>query len=72
MARTVLWHPDDPPELRLLPEHRVVGLIEMAWGHLFREAWWRQTGAVEGREWLGAEVHPGEQNKDTDHLGGGA
>jgi hypothetical protein len=62
--RLCMWHPDDPPELRWLPEHRIVGLIEMARRHLFREAWWRQTGGEDGGEWLGPEIHPGEQDED--------
>ena len=70
--RLCMWYPDDPPELRWLPEHRIVGLIEMARRHLFREAWWRQTGGDEGGEWVGPEIHPGEQNEDADHVDGGA
>ena len=60
-----LWHPKDPPELRWLPEDRLVGLIEIARRHLFREAWWRQAGGHEGDEWLGPEIHPEEQKEDA-------
>ncbi len=67
-----MWYPKDPPELRWLPEHRLVGLIEVARRHLFREAWWRQTGGEEGGEWLGPEIHPGEQNEDPDRIDGDA
>jgi hypothetical protein len=67
-----MWYPDDPPELRWLPEHQLVGLIEMTRRHLFREAWWRQTGGEEGGEWLGPENHPGEPNEDADRADGGA
>lgn len=70
--RLCMWYPDDPPELRWLPEHQLVGLIEMTRRHLFREAWWRQTGGEEGGEWLGPENHPGEPNEDADRADGGA
>jgi hypothetical protein len=70
--RLCLWYPKDPPELRWLPDHRLVGLIEVARRHLFREAWWRQTGGEDGGEWLGPEIHPGEQDEDAGNSSGGA
>lgn len=70
--RLCMWYPKDPPELRWLPEHRLVDLIEMTRRHLFREAWWRQTGGESGGEWLGPEIHPGEQNEDAGHVDGGS
>lgn len=55
-----IWRREDPPELRWLSDkHRLVGLIEMTRRHLFREAYWRETG-----EWLGPETHPGEEDED--------
>ena len=39
-----MWRRKDPPELRWLPEHGLVALIEMTRRHLFREAWWRKPG----------------------------
>jgi hypothetical protein len=54
-----MWHPDDPPDLRWLPKDGLVGLIGMACCHLFREAYWRETG-----KWLGPEVHPREQDEE--------
>ena len=59
-----MWYPNDPPELRWLPKHRLVGLIEMARRHLFREAWWRETGGLGHCEWLGLEVHPNEEDEE--------
>jgi len=53
-----MWRRKDPPELRWLPKHGLVALIEMTRRHLFREAWWRETG-----EWLGPETHPGEEEE---------
>lgn len=62
-----IWHRKDPPELRWLPEeHRLTGLIEMTRRHLFREAYWRETG-----EWLGPETHPGEEDEDISKKTGG-
>lgn len=67
------WDPSDPPELRWLPEHRLVGLIEMARLHLFREEYWRRTGGWDGGEWLGPEIHPGEEEAEeaTNETGAG-
>lgn len=52
-----MWHPDDPADLRWVPQNGLVDLIEMTRCHLFREAYWRETG-----KWLGPEAHPQEQN----------
>ena len=62
--RLCMWYPADGPELRWLPEHRLVGLIEMARVHLFREEYWRRTGGWDGGEWLGPEIHPGEEETE--------
>ena len=69
--RLCMWYPADPPDLRWLPEHRLVGLIEMARLHLFREEYWRRTGGRNGGEWLGPEIHPGEEDavEKTDEAG---
>jgi hypothetical protein len=53
-----MWHPGDPPELRWTPEDSLVDLIEVVRRHLFREAYWRETG-----RWLGPEVHPNGERK---------
>jgi hypothetical protein len=46
-----IWYPDDPPEQRWVPSDGLLTLIEMTRVHLFKEAWYRETG-----EWLGEEV----------------
>lgn len=46
-----IWHPSDPADQRWVPTDGLLSLIEMTRIHLFREAYWRETG-----EWLGAEV----------------
>jgi hypothetical protein len=46
-----IWYPDDPPDLRWVPSDQLVTLIEMTRVHLFKEAFYRETG-----EWLGEEV----------------
>lgn len=49
-----IWYPDDPPEQRWVMSDGLLSLIEMTRVHLFKEAYWRETG-----EWLGEEVaHP--------------
>ena len=45
-----IWHPDDPPELRWVPKDGLLSLIEMTRIHLFKEAYWRETGDWPGRE----------------------
>jgi hypothetical protein len=53
-----VWHPDDPDERRWLPKDGLLTLLDMTAIHLFKEAWWRETG-----EWLGDEVvhEPGKE-----------
>ena len=54
-----MWYPDDPIERRWVFEDGLVALIGLVMAHLFREAWWRETG-----EWLGEEVPHGAQSKE--------
>ena len=56
-----MWHPDDPLELKWAPDRGLADLIEMTRRHLFREAYWRETGT-----WLGPEVHFDEEGKGVD------
>jgi hypothetical protein len=56
-----MWRPDDPPELKWVPDSGLADLIEMTRRHLFREAYWRETGM-----WLGPEVHLDEEEKGVD------
>jgi hypothetical protein len=56
-----MWHPDDPLDLRWTAEDGLSDLIEMTRRHLFREAYWRDTG-----RWLGPEVHLDGEGKGGD------
>jgi hypothetical protein len=49
-----IWHPQDPPEQRWIFEDGLLALINHIQAHLFREAWWRETG-----EWLGPQAPHG-------------
>jgi hypothetical protein len=56
-----IWHPYDPPHRRWSADDGIVVLLGMASVHLFKEAWWRDTG-----EWLGEEApHPAEDSPDV-------
>ena len=54
-----VWEPTDPDERRWVPADGLQALIGMVAVHLFKEAWWRETG-----EWLGDE-HVHEPNKEA-------
>lgn len=45
-----IWYPGDPPDQRWIPEDGLLALLGMIAHHLFKEAWWRESG-----EWLGQE-----------------
>ena len=52
--RLCIWHPDDPDENKWVFDDGLLVLLRLIALHLFREAWWRETG-----EWLGPEAgHP--------------
>lgn len=46
-----VWYPKDPPELQWVPGDGLLSLIDLTRIHLFKEAYWRETG-----EWLGPEA----------------
>jgi len=46
-----MWHPRDPADRRWTFNDGLVMLIGYITAHLFREAWWRETG-----EWPGEEA----------------
>lgn len=46
-----MWYPDDPRDQRWVAADGLLSLIEMTRVHLFKQAYWRETG-----EWLGEEV----------------
>ncbi len=56
-----MWRPGDPADLRWTPEAGLADLIEMTRRHLFREAFWRETG-----KWLGPEVHVGAESLNAE------
>lgn len=46
-----IWLAEDPPEMRWVPADGLLALINHTRIHLFKEAYWRETG-----EWLGPEA----------------
>lgn len=56
-----LWHPDAPPEEKWVFEDGLMALLNQVQAHLFREAWWRETG-----EWLGPEAPHGPPKNPVD------
>ena len=50
-GRLCIWYPEDSPERRWSYSHGLLELLILAQIHLFKEAWWRDTG-----EWLGPEI----------------
>ena len=58
-TRLCMWHPDDPPEEQWEFDDGLLTLFGMTSAHLFREAWWRETG-----EWLGPEAPHGDLKED--------
>ena len=54
-----MWYPGDPVERRWVFEDGLVTLMGLVMAHLFKEAWWRETG-----EWLGEEIPHETQSKE--------
>jgi hypothetical protein len=60
-----MWFPPDPEDLKWVRSDGLVALIGYAIAHLFREAWWRETG-----EWPGPEApHTTESPKKPERKG---
>jgi hypothetical protein len=63
-TRICIWHPDDPYGSRWVFDDGLLVLLGLIAAHLFREAWWRETG-----EWLGPEashaVSPDQQGENA-------
>jgi hypothetical protein len=53
-----IWYPEDPPEQKWVFDDGLLMLINHVQAHLFREAWWRETG-----EWLGPEAPHGPRKE---------
>jgi hypothetical protein len=45
-----IWHPNAPPEKRWMPADGLLALIDHVRVHLFKEAYWRETGLWPGPE----------------------
>jgi hypothetical protein len=58
-TRLCMWHPDDPRKEQWEFDDGLLTLLGMTSAHLFREAWWRETG-----EWLGPEAPHGVLKED--------
>jgi hypothetical protein len=56
-----MWYPSDGPDLMWQPEEGLLGLIQYARVHLFREAYWRRYG-----DWPGPEApHGADEAKEA-------
>ncbi len=51
-----MWYPYDPKECKWMFADGLLHLLVLIQAHLFREAWWRETGGEQNGEWLGPEV----------------
>lgn len=51
-----MWYPWDSKERRWLFTDGLLHLLVLIQAHLFREAWWRETGGDDNGEWLGPEI----------------
>lgn len=58
--RLCMWHPRDPVERCWIEEDGLLQLLVHVGVHLFKEAWWRETG-----EWLGDEAPHGPGLKEA-------
>jgi len=47
-----MWYPYDPKKRKWIFSDGLLHLLVLIQFHLFREAWWRETGGVENGEWL--------------------
>jgi len=60
-----MWYPEDPVENRWVFEDGLASLLGHIVAHLFREAWYRETG-----EWPGPEVdHSTIESESTKQIG---
>jgi hypothetical protein len=63
-----MWYPHDPVDEKWMFSDGLLALLNHIQAHLFREAWWRETG-----EWLGPEAPhgPGQKARDDEEVGDG-
>jgi hypothetical protein len=67
--RLCIWYPNDPPEQKWVFKDGLLMLINHIQAHLFREAWWRETGGRNGGEWLGPQVTHGPPKDEVKENG---
>jgi len=60
-GRLCMWYPRDAISAKWVVKDGLLSLLGMTAAHLFREAWWRETG-----EWLGPEFDHGDRPKDLE------
>lgn len=58
-----MWDPADTESYKWVLSDKLPALIGIIIRHLFKEAWWRETG-----EWLGAEAAHGSKVVDTERV----
>jgi hypothetical protein len=56
-----MWYPRDPVAKKWVVNDGILRLLGLTTTHLFREAWWRDTG-----EWLGPEYDHVGRVKDLE------
>jgi hypothetical protein len=57
-----IWYSGDRPQRRWVPDDGLLALLGMVAVHLFKEAYWRETG-----QWLGDEVPHDDLTTDNAH-----
>lgn len=60
-----LWRWDAPPEKQWTADEGLLALIQYVRVHLFREAYWRETGGYDGGIWAGDEAPHGDGKKEA-------
>lgn len=56
-----MWYHKDPETQRWVRGDKLLALVGIIARHLFKEAWWRETG-----EWLGLAVGHGQKTENPD------
>jgi hypothetical protein len=56
-----MWYHKDDASLKWVRSDKLLALIGLIVRHLFKEAWWRETG-----DWLGPEVPHGQKIEESE------
>ena len=56
-----MWYYKDDASLKWVRSDKLLALIGLIVRHLFKEAWWRETG-----KWLGPEVPHGQKIEESE------